>query len=199
MISYLEWSANAVFVLSVILAARNNVNTWWTGIIGCGLFAVLFYKVNLYADVTLMLFFIATSLYGWRYWGAKKQLHPIQRTRITHFTGFVAAAALATLAYGGVLHSTTDAYAPFIDSIVLMFSVLAQFLLMKRRLESWVCWLVVDTVAVPLYASRELYLTAFVYGVFWCNAWYGLYAWINIYKRENAGENTWQPSAINAD
>tara|TARA_R110001592_G_scaffold363175_1_gene680978 strand:+ start:18768 stop:19367 length:600 start_codon:yes stop_codon:yes gene_type:complete len=199
LISYLEWSANAVFVISVILAARNNVNTWWTGIIGCGLFAVLFYQVNLYADVTLMVFFILTSIYGWMYWGAKKQLHPIQRTKTTNFVSFVAAAVLSTLAYGWLLHEMTDAYAPFIDSIVLMFSVLAQFLLMKRRLETWICWLIVDTVAVPLYFSRELYLTAFVYGLFWCNAWYGLYSWIKIYRSENAGERIWQQSPINAD
>ncbi|WP_198159581.1 nicotinamide mononucleotide transporter family protein [Grimontia marina] len=74
-----------------------------------------------------------------------------------------------------------------IDSIILMFSVLAQFLLMRRRIETWICWLIVDTVAVPLYASRELYLTAFVYGLFWCNAWYGLYSWIKIHRAENAG------------
>lgn len=185
MISYLEWGANAVFVISVILAARNNINTWWTGIIGCILFAVLFYQFNLYADVTLMIFFIITSIYGWAYWGSKKQLHPIQRTPITSFSLFIFATLIATFVYGWILYSSTDAYAPFTDSMILMFSVLAQFLLMKRRLETWVCWLIVDTIAVPLYASRELYLTAFVYGLFWCNAWYGLYSWLKIYKQEN--------------
>lgn len=199
MISYLEWSANAVFVISVLLAARNNVNTWWTGIIGCGLFAVLFYEVNLYADVTLMLFFILTSLYGWKYWGARKPLHPIKRTDTASLLSFVGAAVIATGVYGWLLYETTNAYAPFIDSIVLMFSVLAQFFLMKRRLETWVCWLMVDTVAVPLYASRELYLTAFVYGFFWCNAWYGLYSWIKIYRSDSVGENAWQKSPLSAD
>ncbi|UZE94796.1 nicotinamide riboside transporter PnuC [Alkalimarinus alittae] len=199
MISYLEWAANAVFVLSVVLAARNNINTWWTGIIGCGLFAVLFYQYNLYADVTLMIFFIFTSVYGWTYWGAKKELHAIQRTPVTAFINLVLLAALATVAYGWILHSSTDAYAPFIDSIILMFSVLAQFLLMQRRVETWVCWLIVDTVAVPLYASRELYLTSFVYGLFWCNAWFGLYTWIKLYKKEKSGADKWPTNPIAAD
>ena len=56
-------------------------------------------------------------------------------------------------------------------------SVLAQLLLMRRRLETWYGWLLVNTLAVPLFASRELYLTAGLYGLFWCNAWYGLYRW----------------------
>lgn len=185
MISYLEWSANFMFVISVILAARNNVNTWWTGIIGCGLFAVLFYKVNLYADVTLMLFYIVTGGMGWAYWSSKKQVRPIQKTPLTLFIMFLAIAAIATIIYGWILHKTTDAYAPFIDSIVLTFSILAQILLMRRRVETWICWLIVDTVAIPLYASRELYLTSIVYAIFWCNAWYGLYSWLKIYRNEN--------------
>ncbi len=199
MISYLEWAANAVFVVSVILAARNNVNTWWTGIVGCILFVVLFYQAKLYADVTLMIFFIVTSLYGWAYWGAKKELHPIQRTETNSFFVFILSALLATFAYGWILYTSTDAYAPFIDSTVLMFSVLAQFLLMKRRIETWVCWIIVDTIAVPLYASRELYLTSFVYALFWCNAWYGLYSWIRIYKKEKSGAEAWQANPIGAD
>lgn len=187
MISYLELVANAVFVVSVFLAAKNNVNTWWTGIIGCILFAVLFYQVNLYADVTLMIFFIMTSIYGWMYWGSNKEIHPIKVTPPSKLLIYILFAILATLCYGWILHTFTDAYAPFIDSLILMFSVLAQLLLMKRRMETWVCWIIVDTVAVPLYASRELYLTAFVYGLFWVNAWYGMYSWKKIYHEDNRG------------
>jgi hypothetical protein len=35
--SPLEISANAVNALSILLAGRNSVHTWWTGIIGCAL------------------------------------------------------------------------------------------------------------------------------------------------------------------
>lgn len=199
MIVYLEWTANAVFIVSVFLAARNSINTWWTGIVGCLLFAALFYQVNLYADVTLMLFFIATSVYGWTYWSADREIRPIQRTATSSFLLFVVGALLATFLYGWLLYSTTDAYAPFVDSLVLMFSVLAQLLLMQRRIETWVCWLIVDSVAVPLYASRELYVTAAVYGVFWCNAWYGLYSWLQIYRKERSGAASWQTSPIVVD
>lgn len=199
MLSFLEWAANATFVVSVVLAARNHLYTWWTGIIGCILFAVLFYQVNLYADVTLMVFFIATSLYGWMYWSDTEKPSIIQRTSPWLLLLFVAAAIIATLLYGWLLFTTTNAYAPFIDSAVLMFSVLAQFLLMKRRIESWICWLIVDTIAVPLYASRELYLTSFVYGLFWCNAWYGLCSWYCIYKKEEQRDKQWKKSVIAVD
>ena len=45
-----------------------GVHTWWSGIIGCALFAWVFYEARLYADVTLQGFFILTSIYGWWKW-----------------------------------------------------------------------------------------------------------------------------------
>ena len=35
----------------------------------------------------------------------------------------------------------------------------------------------VNTIAVPLYASRGLHLTAVLYAVFWINAWVALWHW----------------------
>ena len=41
--------------VSIVLAGRNNVHSWWLGVVGCSMFAALFYSVNLYADVALQL------------------------------------------------------------------------------------------------------------------------------------------------
>ncbi|MCH8498683.1 MAG: nicotinamide riboside transporter PnuC [Marinobacter sp.] len=176
-LTQLEYAANGFFLVSVFLAARNSIHTWWLGIIGCVLFGVLFYKVQLYAETTLMLFFIGTSVVGWYQWGRNQGARPITRTQPSLLVAMVILAITITLLYGWLLNSLTDAYAPFVDSAVLMFSVLAQLLLMNRKLECWWFWLVVNTIAVPLYLSRDLNLTALVYAGFWFNAWYGLYTW----------------------
>jgi|SRR5690606_3484517 len=175
--AYLEYAANGFYLLAVFLAARNSIHTWWLGIIGCVLFAVLFYQVKLYAEVLLMLFFVATNGIGWYQWSRQSGVTQVTTTPLWWLAGYGTLAAAVTLLYGYILHSMTDAYAPFIDSAILMFSVIAQFLLMNRKLETWWFWLVVNTVAVPLYFSRELQLTAIVYIGFWFNAWYGLYLW----------------------
>ncbi|MEG1325776.1 MAG: nicotinamide mononucleotide transporter, partial [Janthinobacterium sp.] len=46
----LEIAANVLMTASIILAGRNNIHSWWIGMVGCVLFAVLFFQVNLYAD-----------------------------------------------------------------------------------------------------------------------------------------------------
>jgi nicotinamide mononucleotide transporter len=85
--------------------------------------------------------------------------------------------AVVTCGWAAAMRATTDAVAPLPDSAVLVFSVLAQFLLMERRLETWPVWLVVNTISVPLYLSQGLVGTAALYVAFWMNAAYGWRVW----------------------
>lgn len=176
MMTPLEGAANAMATVSILLAGRNSVHTWWTGIVGCALFSVLFWSTQLYADVVLQVFFIATSLLGWWYWRERRDHSraPIQGVPTFILAGMALGAIVATLGYGALLHRFTNAYAPFADSSVLSLSVMAQLLLMRRRIATWPAWLLVNTIAVPLYASRGLTLTAVLYSAYWINA---LLAW----------------------
>ena len=172
MTSSLEIGANAMTGVAIVLAGRNSVHTWWTGIIGCSLFGLLFYQTNLYADVVLQAFFIVTSVIGWWQWLKGKQGEPLPITHAGWATvaWIVPAGAVATAGYGALMHYYTNAFAPFMDSAVLVFSVAAQLLMMQRRVENWPFWILVNTIAVPLYASRELHLTAVLYAFLWVNA-----------------------------
>lgn len=177
----LELTANAFNLVSIGLAGRNNLHTWWTGICGCLLFGWLFFEARLYADVTLQVFFVASGVLGWMRWrrgvsNAQPQ-GGVQRTAARSWFAMVAFAIVCAGLYGLTLQRWTDAVMPYADSIVLTFSVLGQLLLVARRVESWWCWIIVNTVAIPLYASRELYLTAGLYVGFWVNAWIALRHW----------------------
>jgi nicotinamide mononucleotide transporter len=186
MIKGWEIAANAFNAVSILLAGRNSVHTWWTGIVGCVLFGYVFFTAKLYADVTLQGFFVATSAIGWWNWlsGTQRAALPVRGTRASTIALLAAAGALATAGYGWLLYRFTDAYAPFLDSVILAFSVLGQFLLMGRRIETWWCWLLVNTIAVPLYAVRGLHLTAVLYAGFWINALVSLAYWRRLLEEE---------------
>jgi len=183
----LEGAANALATVSILLAGRNNVQTWWTGIVACVLFAGVFWTTRLYAEVGLQVFFIVTSALGWWHWqaNADRPEAPIRRTEARFLALMAAAALLAALVHGFLLHRFTDAAAPFADSAVLTVSVLAQLLLMRRHIETWPAWLVVNTIAVPLYASRGLTLTAVLYALYWVNAAIAWRHWRRISSRED--------------
>ena len=181
----LELCANLVTAAAILLAARNSVHTWWTGIVGSVLFALLFHRSQLYADVALQGFFVATGALGWWQWlrGDGGAPLPVTRAPARMFAWVLPMALACAAGYGGMLHAWTDAYAPFADAAVLVLSVVAQLLLMRRRLQSWWFWLAVNTIAVPLYASRGLHLTALLYAGYWVNALVALRHW-----RRLAGE-----------
>jgi nicotinamide mononucleotide transporter len=166
-----EILANLLATASILAAGRNSVHTWWTGLAGCAVFTVVFYEAHLYADVLLQLFFVVTSVIGWIRWARGASDRPVSDASSWRVIGAATlAAALATVGYGILLHRYTAAYQPFADSAVLAFSVLAQVLLMRRDVATWPFWLLVNSVAVPLYLSRGLYLTSALYAVYWVNA-----------------------------
>lgn len=182
----LEIAANAVTTAAIVLAARNNVHTWSTGIVGCVLFGWLFYESQLYADALLQAFFLVTSVLGWMRWTSGNGTTRLTITASSHNTLLlsVAGGLVVALAYGEILRRFTNAFAPFWDSSILVASVIAQLLLMNRKLETWHFWLVVNTIAVPLFVSRGLWLTAVLYSAYWINALIAARRW----RREMQGE-----------
>jgi nicotinamide mononucleotide transporter len=174
-----EIAANAFVAAAIFLAMRNSIHTWWCGIIGCAIFAWVFYEVKLYADVTLQGFFIVTGVVGWYRWlhGHAGAELPVRFSNPAHLALWASMALVAAMGYGWLLYRFTDAYAPFLDSILLVFSILGQFLMMERRVENWWSWLLVNTIAVPLYASRGLYVTSVLYAAYWVNAIVALRRW----------------------
>jgi len=175
----LELAANAFTAVAIVLAGRNNVHTWWTGVVGTALFGLLFAQNRLYADVALQVFFIVTGLLGWWKWlrGREGEPLPVTHAGAASLLWIVPLGVGATAAYGAMLHHFTNAYAPFVDSAVLVFSVIGQLLMMQRRVENWGFWLLVNTIATPLYFSRGLHLTAILYAGFWINALVSWRSW----------------------
>ncbi|NUZ04254.1 nicotinamide riboside transporter PnuC [Piscinibacter koreensis] len=168
----IEVAANMAALASILLAGRNNVNTWWTGMLACTLFGFVFHASRLYAGMALQVFLVVTSALGWWSWlgGAKRAPLAVAHVAPVRVAAIFGAAAAGAALYGHGLALRTDAAAPYVDAVILAFSVTAQLLMMRRKVEAWPFWLLVNSVAVPLYASRGLWLTAALFGVFWVNA-----------------------------
>jgi nicotinamide mononucleotide transporter len=175
-----EMIAVAFTVICIFLAGRNNIHTWWTGIVACVAYGFVFYDVKLYADMTLQLFFIGTAIVGWYSWRDNKAKPVLAISRIRdggHLDMYIVFPVFVWVGYTAVLVEFTDAVAPAWDTAILVLSVIGQLLLMRRKLETWYFWIAVNTIAVPLFWSRELYLSSVLYAVFWIHAFYAAYRW----------------------
>ena len=174
--SWQEWLAAACFLASVWLLARNRPLGWWIGLVGSLLYIWIFTVVWLPGEIMIQVYFVATSLWGIWMWLRGGKDH--DEKPITHASPRLMAGTLVVglLAWWGLYlaFSAVEGRVPFWDSLTTVISFIAQIYLVMRLVESWHLWVAVDVIYVPLYWSRELYVTAGLYLIFTVLAYQGL-------------------------
>jgi nicotinamide mononucleotide transporter len=121
----------------------------------------------MHADAGLQLVYIACSVAGlWAWWrrGERDELAEADRVALPTLGLVLAAVAAATFVIREYL-IVVDGAAPFWDAFLTSGSLGALFLLVRKCIETWVMWAVLDVAYVVLFVSRDLYLTAALYAV----------------------------------
>jgi nicotinamide mononucleotide transporter len=124
--------------------------------------------------------FIALSLYGWYSWlygGRGGSRLPVTRTRPREWLLLSLFGAVYTAGFGYYLRHHTDASLPYWDSFTTAGSLVAQYLLMRKRLENWLLWILVDLIYVPVLWHKQLYPTSGLYALYLGLAVYGYVEW----------------------
>jgi nicotinamide mononucleotide transporter len=185
-ISYIELIGTVFGLISVYFASRANILTWSTGIINEVFLFILFFQVHLYADMFLQVYFFVVTIYGWYNWNTTTVENKI--ATINSKARWVTAViiVLGTLLSGFLIKNihlylpnyfkVAAAY-PFIDSFVMVLSIIATVLLAKKKIENWHLWILVDVICVILYFKKGVYFLSLEYLIFFGLASYGLYHW----------------------
>ncbi len=180
--SFWEIIGAVLGVLGVWLMIRQNIWGWPVGLVQVAVYAWVFHGAKLYSDAILQVFFFGIQAYGWWHWLRNKHTAahsnlPVTRLAPVAIAAWVAVGAGATAGWGIYMQRTTDAASPHWDAFILVFSLIAQWLQARKKLECWAGWLVVNTVAIGLFWVRGLHLTAGLYAVFWLMALWGWREW----------------------
>jgi nicotinamide mononucleotide transporter len=185
-LSYIELIATLFGLISVYYASRGNVLTWPTGILNEIALCILFYQVQLYADMFLQGYFFVMTLFGWYHWKNNTADVPITRLSPAGIQVYSIALVTGTLLIGWCmshLHGWLPQYFPlaaaypYADSFVSVASILATVLLARKQLENWVLWIVLDMVSVVLYCIKGIYFLSLEYVIFLGLASWGLIQW----------------------
>lgn len=174
-------------LLSVWLTVKRSIWCWPTGIVSVAGFALLFLEIKLYADMLLQVFFLITSVAGWYLWlhgGRNRTELPISTLSRKQLLALGVGLALSIYVVGYMFSTYTDAHIPFWDATASGMSVLAQVLLMRKKLENWLLWIAVDVLSIGIYTYKQVYLTAGLYVVFLVLATGGLIQWRKAYRQE---------------
>jgi nicotinamide mononucleotide transporter len=133
---------------------------YYPAIVGSGLFVFLCWQKRIYAESVLQLFYVGLAIYGIF---ATEGDWKIIRWPLESHLPWLAAGALLTFLTGLALHRFSDAKTPYLDAFTTIFSLIATWLMVNYVIENWLYWIVIDTVAIFLYAFRRLYLSALLF------------------------------------
>lgn len=187
--NWAEWVAAGLGVINVALVVRRSVWNYPFGLAMVSLYFVVFTEARLYSDALLQVFFFVVQLYGWHGWVRAKRAAgevPVAMMSGRERIVWTVATLAASLVWGLGMARFTDAAAPIVDAGVAGFSIAAQILMARRRIENWIVWIGVDLVAVGLYASRDLYATSGLYALFLLLSVAGLIQWRRALPRDQA-------------
>ena len=176
-----EWAACGLSLAYVYLAARNSVWCWPLAFVGSCLWAwQVWTAYDLLFDTALNVFYAGMALVGlwrWRRGDREDAALPITRVPPRGHALVIGAGLALSVALALWAEYYTDAALPALDAATTVFSVLATYLLIGRRLGNWLYFVVIDLAYVYIYLERGSVIFAVTFGIYAAMAAYGYRAW----------------------
>ena len=184
---FLEFIAVFLGILSVIFAKMNKIAVYPTGLISTGIFVYLLFHFKLLGDMIINAYFFFMSIYGWFYWSYKKEGQIINKVSYSSNKDYVIVALifLISLILISIIYKLFNAFtswSAYIDTLTTGIFFVAMWLMARRKVESWIFWIIGDLISIPLYLYKGLAITTIQYFIFTIIAVMGYKSWVKIYK-----------------
>ena len=175
--------------VSVWFSKNNNVLVFPTGLVNTSIFVYLLFKWELLGDMVINAYYFVVSIYGWYYWTRKNnnEYTPVTKINISDKKIIILIAALSCLLVS-LMYTYFDKWSgvvSYVDILTTSIFFVGMWLMAKRKIESWIYWIIGDIISVPLYLYKGLAFTSFQYFIFTFIAIAGYYKWKSIYNRKN--------------
>lgn len=159
----------AVGMISAIVciwdAAYNRDRNWPIGVVSCVAFFIIFANAHLYGNMALQVIFVFQAVWGqyaWQYGGERRSVLRINGLSSLTPAQYGVLFATTTIGCYGLL-TLLNGTAPLWDTLIVILSIVANQLLIRRRVENWYLWLLADLISVVLFASQGLWITTATY------------------------------------
>ena len=176
--------------LSVWFSKNNNVLVFPTGLINTSIFVYLLFKWELLGDMIINAYYFVVSIYGWYYWTRKNSNNdytPISKVNYNDQKIILVISILSAI-FVSLMYTVFNKWSgivSYIDILTTSIFFAGMWLMARRKIESWIFWIIGDIISTPLYLYKGLTFTSFQYFIFTFIAIAGYYKWKSIYNRRN--------------
>ena len=184
--TWIEIFATLGGLVYIVLLIRENIICWPFGIAGSLLSIYLFIDGKLYSEAFLYSYYVLMGAWGWMRWSRRSAVNqnPVVRYGVPAHATIILVSTAGARALGYFFGNYTDAQRPYIDAFTTAFSFAATYMEVKKVLETWVYWIVLNLASIWLYMDRSLDIYAALICVYAVMSVVGLVQWSRVYRRQ---------------
>ncbi len=180
--NYIELIAASLGLVAIYLQIKQKVWYWPVSMVLVSLYIFVYIKAKLYADMSLQVYYLVISFYGWYHWMSGNREDPGKKLPVNFVSKKLAvylsiASIVFFIGISEILIHLTDSDLPYWDAFTTALSFIATWMLARKIIENWLVWIVVDAVSVGIYIYKELYPTVVLFAVLTILAIVGYMAW----------------------
>ena len=156
-------------IVSVWYSRKENILVYPTGLINTTLYIYLSFKGHLLGEASVNLYYTIMSLYGWYLWTRKTEDKTTFVLQITHsnkkewlqqllFFGVIYAIIYLLLTYAKTAFAPEAI--PWADAFASATAYTGMWLMAKKKVESWIWWILTNIASIPLYFIKGYAFTS---------------------------------------
>ena len=183
--SFIEILAALSGIISVWFSRKASIWVYPTGLINTVFYIWISYDAQLIGEAVVNLYYTIMSLYGWYNWLRRNEKHElIVQVSRSNRTGWMLQLSFFTSIYLVLflsLNYLKEAFfpgaIPWADALASAAAFTGMWLMTRKKLESWIWWIITNIASMPLYYSKGYIFTAVYYFILLILAILGYIEW----------------------
>ena len=183
--SFIEILAALSGIISVWFSRKASIWVYPTGLINTVFYIWISYDAQLIGEAVVNLYYTIMSFYGWYNWLRRNEKHElIVQVSRSNRTGWMLQLSFFTSIYLVLflsLNYLKEAFfpgaIPWADALASAAAFTGMWLMTRKKLESWIWWIITNMASMPLYYSKGYIFTAVYYFILLILAILGYIEW----------------------
>jgi nicotinamide mononucleotide transporter len=183
--SLLEYIAVFTGITSVWYYKKENILVYPVGLINTIIYIYLSVKGYLFGEASVNFYYTVMSIYGWILWAKKdEQKHSVVIITTSNAKEWVHQLLFFAVFYIAIFYALTyiknyfaTGAIPWADAFASATAYTGMWMMAKKKLESWIWWIVTNSASIPLYFVKDFVFTSIYYLVLLIMAVAGLIEW----------------------
>jgi nicotinamide mononucleotide transporter len=154
-------------------------------LVGTILYVYLSFKGDLFGEAFVNLYYTIMSLYGWWNWQRRDRYNQkMVKVRFSSRTEWLQQISLFLLLFAIIYLSLIfirNAFAPeaipWADAFASASALTAMWLMTRKKVESWIWWMITNIASIPLYYVKGFAPTSIYYAILLVLAVLGFQEW----------------------